>query len=148
MSLKIEFKSDDVGILKRFSFIRATSKWADAVGPEILSNIRREAPHRTGRLKDSLTYRKRLGLTGVALEFGSNVPYAGYVEEGTPPHIIQPRNASVLRFTMRGGETVYARSVNHPGTRANPYARRAVEQMLPFLELAFQEIIEEQFRGA
>lgn len=66
--------------------------------------------------------------------------YAAYVERGTRPHVIRPRNAKALRFPARGvsttlagrvrasearklgrGAYTFARSVNHPGTKAKPY---------------------------
>ena len=51
--------------------------------------------------------------------------YAVYVHEGTRPHVIRPRNpGGVLHFTMNG-RSVFARSVNHPGTAARPFLRNA-----------------------
>jgi hypothetical protein len=46
--------------------------------------------------------------------------YALDVHQGTPPHRIEPRNASVLRFEV-GGETVFSAYVNHPGTAPRPF---------------------------
>lgn len=46
--------------------------------------------------------------------------YALDVHDGTGPHVIEPRRASVLRFEA-GGETVFATRVNHPGTAARPF---------------------------
>ena len=56
----------------------------------------------------------------------STHPASIYLVNGTRPHIIRPRNPSgVLRF-MVGGQVVYARYVNHPGTRRNDYLRDAL----------------------
>lgn len=54
---------------------------------------------------------------------GSASPIALLHHEGTRPHIIRPRNARVLVFwSMRGGaHMVFAKQVNHPGTRPNRY---------------------------
>lgn len=57
------------------------------------------------------------GSFGVSVVIGSNEQYAAYVEGGTKPHKIRPRNAKVLAFQGAGG-TVFAREVNHPGTPA------------------------------
>lgn len=46
-------------------------------------------------------------------------PYATYIENGTQPHIILPVRGRYLVFTSRSGTLVFARKVNHPGTR--PY---------------------------
>lgn len=51
---------------------------------------------------------------------------AEYLEKGTPPHIILPRNAKVLAFEL-GGETVFATEVHHPGTKARPFAKPTVD---------------------
>lgn len=49
---------------------------------------------------------------------GSDVQYMGIHEFGgkTKPHIIRPRIAKSLRFQL-GGRTIFAKSVNHPGSR-------------------------------
>lgn len=54
----------------------------------------------------------------VTLRADVGTEYASYVEEGTPPHVILPVNASVLRFVVPGVGVVFARVVNHPGTTA------------------------------
>jgi len=50
--------------------------------------------------------------------FSDGLPYARIQEYGgtTPPHVILPKNAKVLAFMGRGGNTVFARKVNHPGS--------------------------------
>ncbi len=53
---------------------------------------------------------------------------AGFVNDGTRPHRIVPKNGSVLRFTV-GGRVVYARVVNHPGTRARPFLDQALREV-------------------
>lgn len=63
----------------------------------------------------------------------SNAEYAAFVEFGTDPHVITADNKDALKFEV-GGETVFATSVDHPGTEAQPYMRpavRAVERSLP-----------------
>lgn len=53
--------------------------------------------------------------------------YGPVVERGSGPRTIEPRNAKALRFVV-GGETVFARRVNHPGTRAKPFLVPALTQ--------------------
>jgi hypothetical protein len=56
----------------------------------------------------------------------STHPASIYVVNGTRPHIIRPRRrGGVLRFTI-GGRVVYARYVNHPGTRPNDFLLEAL----------------------
>lgn len=51
--------------------------------------------------------------------------YGEFVRKGTAPHVIVPRRAKALRFVI-GGNVVFARRVNHPGSAANPYHVRAL----------------------
>lgn len=99
---------------------------------KVLDKARAECPRRTGKL--AATGRKQPGLSGeypyVDVTFGheSETPYLGYVLYGTSPHHIAPRNDRPnphLRFVV-GGMVVFARGVNHPGTRANNFMMRAL----------------------
>ena len=57
-----------------------------------------------------------------------------FLEWGTKPHEIRPRNASCLAFHV-GGQMVFASKVNHPGTKALRFmreARRVGEQTLEY----------------
>lgn len=52
-------------------------------------------------------------------------PAANFVMEGTKPHVIRPKGGGTLRFTV-GSNVVYAKVVNHPGTKANPFLWKAM----------------------
>jgi hypothetical protein len=52
-------------------------------------------------------------------------PKVRFVLDGTRPHVIRARNAKALRFEMEG-RIVFARKVNHPGTRPNNFMARAL----------------------
>lgn len=54
---------------------------------------------------------------------GSDNPIALLHHEGTKPHVIRPRNAKVLAFWGGEGNSqqMFARQVNHPGTKPNRY---------------------------
>lgn len=87
------------------------------------------APVDTGRLRASIRVeRRRTLLLRTVWTIGSDVFYAPYVNDGTAPHVIRPRNAQALRFRV-GGRIVYARVVNHPGTRPNPFLDRALREV-------------------
>lgn len=62
------------------------------------------------------------------------VPYAAIHEFGgtTKPHVIEAKRAEVLRFQV-GGETVFRRKVNHPGSvmPERSYLRRALRELAP-----------------
>lgn len=57
-------------------------------------------------------------------------PAALYVIGGTRPHQIRPRRpGGVLKFTV-GGRVVYAKYVNHPGTKPNDFLQQALRAAL------------------
>jgi hypothetical protein len=59
--------------------------------------------------------------------WGKQAQRALWHHEGTGPHEIRPRNATVLRFRPKGSAAfVFARIVHHPGTRANKFLTDAV----------------------
>lgn len=76
----------------------------------------------TGVLKASIHTRRTMRATGFQYEVGSAVKHALVHHEGAAPHVIIANRANTLRFTS-GGRVVYARTVAHPGTRANRYLK-------------------------
>lgn len=82
-------------------------------------------------------------VTPTRAETIASADYAAYVEQGTKPHEIRPRNRKALRFPAdggsarlsgsprTGGRVRFAKRVQHPGTRAQPF-------MLPGAKKAIQ----------
>ena len=75
---------------------------------------------RTGALRASIHMRHLRESRGQYLKIGSELNYALLHHEGSKPHLIVAKRATVLRFVNRG-RVVYAHSVMHPGTKANRY---------------------------
>lgn len=98
--------------------------------PQVLSRAKILAPVDTGRLRSSgrIQYSSFFGFRPKATIIFA-VDYAEFVNNGTRPHIIRPKNAKVLRFTV-GGQVVYAKVVHHPGTKAKPFLDRAVREVM------------------
>lgn len=46
--------------------------------------------------------------------------YGPIVERGSGPRVIVPTRKKALAFTV-GGQTIFAKRVNHPGTKAHPF---------------------------
>lgn len=94
---------------------------------------RREAPAKTGELRNSI---RSEPVTVVGDQVRSGVTaaaeHAMFVHEGTRPHLIVARRAKALRFVMNG-QVVFAKSVNHPGTKRNPFMLRALNGEAPKL---------------
>ena len=91
-------------------------------------------PYSTGRLKASINWsltRNNPGL-GVTATSGSDLIYANSVHGGQPARRIVPVRATYLRFYWRKvGRRVRFLSVNHPGTKAQPYLTDALKTIAP-----------------
>jgi len=61
------------------------------------------------------------------------VNYGIFVHEGTKPHIILPLRAKVLAWKYGKGMK-FAKRVNHPGTKANPFLSKAVNKERPIYQ--------------
>lgn len=97
------------------------------------------------------------GITGRVWIDGKTVPYAAIQEYGgkTPPHVIEPVNATVLAFmspgslglSSGGGENglVFAKRVNHPGSNIpeRSYARLALVQLRGDFEDGIRATVDE-----
>lgn len=113
------------------------------VGPAVVNRAKILCPVDTGRLRASIgpPVYSRTWTLRPQVTVGSDVEYAKYVNDGTPPHPIRPKagrpgkpkagggnKPTYLRFEV-GGRIVYARQVMHPGTRAKPFLDRAVTEV-------------------
>ncbi|MFI5493587.1 hypothetical protein [Actinoplanes sp. NPDC051859] len=88
-------------------------------------------PVDSGRLRSA--HREEVGVRhGTVYGLVTNdVEYAAHVHDGTGPHTIRPRrHGGVLRFEA-GGQVVFTTVVRHPGTRAQPWLREAMEHEGP-----------------
>lgn len=159
MSITLEFTGDDPAEnpFARFSWTRAAVAWMDEAGPLVREALKREAPvakatpdgRKGGRLRDSIRYERETAAGNVTGIFTANVPYARYVLEGTGPHVITAQAARALRFYPGGeGTPVFRRSVNHPGTKANPFNERALLPLEPLLRRTFADAVRASAEGA
>lgn len=126
--------------LRRFQWMTVAVRYMDEAGPLVRGRLKEEAPVKTGRLRRSIRYSRRTTPNLVRGEFKAHTPYAGFVVDGTGPHVISARAARALHWTS-GGEDRFALRVNHPGTKANPFARRAVEPLRPVLAALFRDTV-------
>jgi hypothetical protein len=55
----------------------------------------------------------------------STNPHTLLVHNGSPKHILTPRRANYLRFTVNG-RVVFARIVHHPGYKGDPFLTNAL----------------------
>jgi len=93
----------------------------DKAAEQVKEQMRQLVPVDTGTLRDSIAVVK----DGGSYHIGPvGVEYAKYVEYGTKPHVIMAKPGGVLAF-QSGGGTAFAKSVKHPGTKAQPYIQPA-----------------------
>lgn len=120
---------------------RVTQDVADQVllliGEDIADRARTYAPTDTGELRNSIEVVQ--DQQGVRVR--ANAPYAAYVEFGTWSHnVLSPKSGTytirpkkpggVLRFTGSDGNTVFAKKVEHPGVKPQPFLGPANESMM------------------
>jgi hypothetical protein len=91
-----------------------------------------EVPRKTANLARTIRPGRITADSGELVAGGTqNVGYARYVEQGTRPHIIRPRNKKALAWggqrrlsgSLRSGSKPdhFATIVHHPGTKAHPF---------------------------
>jgi hypothetical protein len=111
----------------------ATSKALTRAAIQVQNEARRLCPVDTGTLRRSINFVvEGESAESMRARVGTNVDYALNVERGTGiygPHgtPIVPVHATMLRFPVKGGAIVFARSVK--GRRATPFLKPALAAM-------------------
>jgi hypothetical protein len=96
---------------------RALAKTGDAIFDILYAQA--DTHTKTGALIRSLEY----NFNGRVYSIYHNLrtaPHALFVHWPTRAHVIRPRNRKALRFPV-GGAFAFAKAVNHPGYRGDPY---------------------------
>jgi hypothetical protein len=91
---------------------------AYALAEYFLTVIKARTPRRTGKTAASWTIHYHKVQDGIVWEISSDgkEKEVTYLEFGTKPHVILPKEKGALKFDV-GGETVFAKEVFHPGTK-------------------------------
>ena len=80
-----------------------------------------------GTLRDSIVKRVVAGDGGLpVVQVGTDDPVGLYVHEGTVPHKITGNPRLVFNWPKAGGVVSFP-SVNHPGTKPNPFLTKALD---------------------
>lgn len=151
--IEIQFEGSEkavkqLGELEEELKTKAVRAGLSPLATEVRKRMQTLAPDDTGVLKQSINRTSisgraaaRLKIFGqtpklnpgeVALLIGPNKRVGGVrrssiahlIEGGTKPHTLTPKRASVLRF--RDG---FAKSVDHPGTRGQPFMEPALDSV-------------------
>lgn len=119
----------------------ATPKAANTVEEAYKQTI----PRKTGRTAATIGSVIEPKPDGATAYIGTSDEIAQYLEYGTRPHRIVPRNAKALRFEI-GSRIVFAKSVNHPGTSAHNSLLKASQASQSLVERAYTDEVGEVFR--
>jgi hypothetical protein len=103
------------------TFKLAGRDWAEEAAVIMRSSV----PSRTGRLQRSFRVKSA---TQRRAHVGGHYS-AFFVDRGTKAHTINAKRAPRLIF-QAGGRTIFAKKVNHPATRAQPFRHRAATEAL------------------
>jgi hypothetical protein len=114
------------------------AEWLRQKGRELEVMAKSSVGVDTGALQTEITVTdvKTLGSSTLEIQVGANPGgtdegYAKIHHNGAPPHIIKPkRKGGMLRF-ISNGKVVYAKQVNHPGTKPNHYLTRWLRILFP-----------------
>ena len=142
ISLRITGLTEAVGILQRLppNLERQTIlRMSQVAYDEAQRGALRHS--KTGALVQSL-YNRAIP-TGRAVGHDTQrAPHALFVNFGTKPHVILPKNKKALRW-VRGNNFVFAKKVNHPGYRGDAYlinaATLAAREFAAAVNAAFKE---------
>lgn len=106
---------------------------------EAAQAVKADAEKSTATWKHKVTF--TITQSGASFTIATNDEIYKFVDEGTRPHIIVPRNARVLRFATggspkttpgritagggsKGSGVVFTGRVNHPGTKARYFTKQ------------------------
>lgn len=94
---------------------------------------------RSGNLERAVDTRfSNHGLVGTVFLNKNRAPYGPFVHEGTPPHEIVPKTRKALRW-VGGNDFVFAKHVNHPGTKADPFLYEALDSRTEVIHGIFEK---------
>ena len=114
--------------------------WKEEGSQETMGFMRGVIPVKTGVLRESITRR----LTPKGFQVYATAPYAKFVDQGTKPHLILAKNASVLRWFGPFGNPIFSKFVYHPGTPGRLFVARTKEAMRQVLRQLYLAIWREQ----
>lgn len=101
-----------------FMLLDANEKTVQEVGDNIVQYAKESAPSRDNYYANNIKFDGKN-------EVVANADYSAHIEYGTKPHVIKPQSAKYLHFKGKDGKDVFAKIVNHPGTRPQPIMRNA-----------------------
>ncbi len=108
------------------------AEFIDYVRFRLQDELIKVCPVDKGRLRGSIDVTYEHGDLVIRM-----VDYWKYVEYGTKPHEIKPKDKKALRWNNKKGSTafkkddIFAKRVMHPGTKPQPFTRNTLYHKLP-----------------
>ena len=135
--MKVTLRTNGTGRRLQAAYARAPQ----IVGPLFQRATERATEHAAGQVRSRAhpSFREHItadvqptsgGFTGRVVGDLRAKPHMLYQEMGTRPHPIRPRRFRVLRFLVNG-ESVFARRVQHPGTKPQHFFSRGLRAAAP-----------------
>ena len=103
--------------MTREQFKQRWERFKIGVAIDMVQALQRRCPVDTGKTRSSIKY--DITSKGIVISMDET---AIWIEFGTAPHIIRPKDKKALKFKV-GGKDVFAKEVHHPGTRPQPFIR-------------------------
>jgi bacteriophage HK97-gp10 putative tail-component len=117
---------------------------ADRLAKDHARDNTRSPKRRTGRYFGSIHSEiKKKGKGFLTGAIASNVKYAGWLEDGTKPHVIRPKNKKALFWP---GAAHPVKQVNHPGTPAFKVLTGARDQVVKDAQKFVNAAMKRKFR--
>jgi len=120
----------------------AVDRGVEKTATSVESAAKRKAPVETAKLQHSIKMRR---LQTRQYIVGTDLSYAPDVEYGTSPHTITA-DGDYLYFQGSDGQLIQKKSVEHPGTKAQPFLRPALLEHKSELVRNIEEEIEKTLR--
>lgn len=111
------------------NFNSAFKRFLFRIGSGVRYRAKQVAPYKTGKLKEDIqVFDNRADSLSIGVGNTKLVPYAKFVYFGTRPHVIKPKKMKA--FANKKSGQIFGKSVNHPGTKANPYIEKAFSEYI------------------
>ncbi|GAH65426.1 unnamed protein product [marine sediment metagenome] len=138
MSIKVQIKGlKELQVAFRKSPMLVGKEIQKAIATAVMiihRNAKMETPTKSGTLRRGI--KSRIAPFRGMIE--STVAYGVYVHEGTSAHLIRAVNKRALYWK---GARHPVKSVQHPGTKANPFMKRGAEKSEGQVQAIFQKAV-------
>lgn len=129
----------NLGDALRRDLDRQMRRVGQEVAADMTAELRRTSPVITGDLYSSITSRYVVTPERVVIDFEADIPYAGFVIEGTRPRVIRATNRRSLSFYWpKIGGQAFFKSVNHPGNPPNPFWQTVFNNTRSYIQRALR----------